>query len=641
MILEPAKKPRAAEDDSFTGVRIGVLLMIALLLLAVLIFRLWFLQILSGDTLANEAQNNQVREVVVEAPRGVIYDRNNQILVQNRAGLSVGMLSMDMPDPKKNAQEFETEISKLATLLGMTTQDLMKAYDKAKASPYTTYAVKEDVNKTDVEILKEHSSEYPGIEVESTFLRSYPNTSLAAQVLGYVGEVSSRDLDLPQFKSLPSGSHIGKDGVEKQYDSQLRGTDGKKTYQVDSSGHATKSLDSGNIPATPGNNLVLTIDGDLQKAAEKALVEAIDSAHKQSFVNASGGAIVALNPNNGQVLAMASYPSSDPSLWVGGMSSSNYSALTNKAAHQPLFNRALNGLYPAGSTFKPFVAATALNAGVITKDTAFHDSGTFSTSGQTWKCWKAGGHGDVSLVKAIEESCDVYFYNVGFKMYAQQGSVLQNGLRLFGFGRSTGIDLPQETNGSRVPDADWKASYYASASDPVARKWKTGDDINLAIGQGDLLVTPLQLAVALSALANGGTIYVPQLANAITDSSGNVIHQYEAEKRGELGINKDYLDTIREGMKLVTSSPNGTAYSTFKGFSISVAGKTGTAQKKPDDDYALFMGYAPADNPQIAVVCIIEQGGHGSSVAAPAVRKVMEQFFHTGSTGNSAVNVTE
>jgi penicillin-binding protein 2 len=543
------------------------------------------------------------------------------------------MLAMDMPDPKKKTAELNTEISKLAVLLGMTTKDLNDAYNKAKTSPYTTYAIKEDVKKTDVEILKEHSSEYPGIEVETTFLRNYPNGSLGAQLLGYVGEMSSSDSGLPQFKALANGSHIGLGGVERQYDSLLRGTDGKKTYSVDSSGRP-KGVEE-DVPAKAGNNLVLTIDSDLQKAAEKAIVEAIDSAHKQGFPKAAAGAVVAMDPNNGQVLAMASYPSTDPSVWVGGMSTSEYNQLKN-APNNPQVNRALNGLYPAGSTFKPFVAAAALNAGLITKDNVFHDSGTFTRSGTTWKDWKAGGHGDVSLVTAIEESCDVYFYNVGSLAYDRQGPVLETGLRLFGFGSSTGVDLPGETTHSRVPDSTWKASYYKKDN-----TWKPGDDINLSIGQGDLLVTPLQLAVGLSALANGGTVYVPHVAYEITDSSGKVIHRYEAEKRSELGISQANLNTIKEGMKLATANPNGTAYSAFKGFPYAVAGKTGTAQKKPEDDYALFIGYAPADNPQIVVVAIIEQGGHGSAVAAPVVRKVMEQFFHTGSTSGSVAHVTD
>lgn len=638
MIIEPGRKRRAPEDDSFIGVRIGVLLMVAGVLFAVLVFRLWYLQILTGDTYAGLANNNRVREVVVEAPRGVIYDRTEKVvLVQNRAGLSVGLLTMDMPNPKKEKTQFDAEMSKLSVLLDMTEADLLNDYTKAAKSPYTTFTIKEDVPENPVvTYLKEHNTEFPGVEVDKSYLRSYPNRSLAAQLLGYVGEVSANDLDQPQFKSLVSGSTVGKDGVERTYDSQLRGTDGEKTYEVDSAGNAKQQV--GDVSAKPGNNLVLTIDSELQKAAENAITDGIQRAYAQGFKKAAGGAVVALDPNTGQVLAMASYPSYDPTLWVGGMNASKYAELTNTASHNPLFNRAMNGLYPAGSTFKPFVAAAALSAGVITPDTMFTCNGRFSVASQTWKCWKSGGHGNVTLLKAIEQSCDVYFYNVGNLMFSQTGPVLQNGLRLFGFGRSTGIDLPGETTGSRVPDSTWKAQQGKTAVDKI---WKTGDDVNLAIGQGDLLVTPLQMAVALSALVNGGTVYVPQLAYKITDSKGNTIHEYEPEKRSELEISPTILNTIKQGMQLVTMDPSGTAYSTFRGFSISVGGKTGTAQKKPDDDYALFMGYAPADNPKIVVFAIIEQGGHGSSVAAPVVRKVMEQYFHTTSGSSVVQPVTE
>jgi penicillin-binding protein 2 len=638
VILERAKKRRPPEDDSFLGIRIGVLLLIVFVLFGVLAFRLWFLQILSGDQYVLKAKDNRVREVVVEAPRGVVYDRNGQILVENRAGLTVGLLPMDMPDPEEDPQGLQAELAKLSLLLGVSADDLRKAYDKAANDPYVTYTVKEDVAENPIiTYLEEHSDEFPGVEVEQTFLRSYPFHDLASHLLGYVGEVDAEDLDQQQFQGLLGGAHIGKNGIERTYDAQLRGTDGKRTVEVDAAGRPKRFLED--VAAKPGNNLVLTIDSELQAAAQDAIIDGIQRAHGENpDTGAAGGAVVALDPNTGQVLAMASFPTYDPSLWVGGMSTEKYAELNAEAAHNPLFNRALNGLYPAGSTFKPFVAATALNAGIITPDTIINCTGSFTDSGHTWKDWDEDGHGDVNLKQAIEQSCDVYFYKLGRMFYDQPTSVLQNGVGLFGFGKQTGIDLPYETDDSRVPDKVWKAEYYEN---DVDKKWKPGDDINLAIGQGDLLVTPLQMAVALSALANGGTVYVPYLGFQITDSSGNVIHQFEPEPRGELGMSSDILSVVREGMKLVTSNPSGTANETFEGFPIAVAGKTGTAEKKPEDDYALFIGYAPADNPQIAVVAVIEQGGHGSSVAAPVVRKVMEAYFHIEPSGTVTQDPTE
>ncbi|MGI5940100.1 MAG: penicillin-binding protein 2 [Thermoleophilia bacterium] len=639
-LLPPVKKKTPPQDDSFKAIRVGVLLLIALLLLGVLGFRLWFLQILTGDEYVASAENNRVREVVVEAPRGVIYDRNGRIMVENRAGLSVGLLPMDMIDPDDDPAGFRDEISRLADVLDMPVADLEKAYEKATQDPYMTLTVKEDVSKnTVVAYLKEHRLEFPGVQVEKSFVRNYPMGSFATHVVGYVGGVSAADLDEEQFATLSPVASVGKSGLERIYDSKLRGTDGWKAVEVDAFGHPKRFLED--VPPKPGNNLVLTIDNEVQQAAESAIEEGIQRAHQDGYKEAAGGAVVALDPRNGQVLALASYPDYDPSLWVGGMGSVKYKELTDEAAHNPLFDRAVNGLYPAGSTFKPFVAAAALNAGLVTPNTAFTCRGMFRASSQTWKCWDSGGHGTVGLVSALAESCDVYFYNLGRLLYEQKSPVLQDSVRLFGFGRATGIDLPNETTRSRVPDKDWKAAAGRTASDKL---WRPGDEINLAIGQGDLLVTPLQLAVGLSAIANGGTVWVPHLGLQITDASGNVIHQIEKEKRGELGISEDVLAPIKQGMRMVTSSSDGTAHAAFVDFPVTVAGKTGTAEKKPEDDYALFMGYAPADGssePEIVVVAIMEQGGHGSSVAAPMVRRVMDAYFRTESEELDVVPATE
>jgi penicillin-binding protein 2 len=635
VILEPARKKRSSEDDSFVGIRIGVLLIIVFTLFGVLGFRLWFLQILSGDSYVAVAKDNRLREVKVEAPRGVVYDRNGKIMVENRAGLSVGILPMDMYSPKNDPEKFQQEIYGLARILDISESDLMAAYDKAKKDPYVTYVVKEDVpENTVVAQIKEHSLEYRGVQVEAAYLRQYPFGALATHLLGFVGEVSQNDLDNEEFATLRAGATIGKDGVERKYDSFLRGTDGWKTVEVDAAGRPKRFLED--VAPTSGSNLVLTIDSELQEAAENALVEGIQRAHETTFVNAAGGAVVALDPRTGEILALASYPDYDPSLWVGGMTKTKYTELNAPQAHFPLFDRVIDGLYPAGSTFKPFVAAAALNAGLITPDTIFDCKGTYSVAQQKWKDWTT--HGNVNLVQAIAESCDDYFYNLGNLLYQQPSPVLQNGVRQFGFGQPTGVDLPGETSGSRVPDKYWKAETGKTALDRV---WRTGDEINLAIGQGDLLVTPMQMAVALSALANGGTLWVPHLGLRITDASNNIIHQFESEKRGSLGMSADILDLIRTGMTQVTSDPSGTAYGVFKGFPIAVAGKTGTAQKLPEQDYALFMGYAPAAAPEIAVVAIIEQGGHGSSIAAPVVRRVLEAYFHTQSGGSKVVPVTE
>jgi penicillin-binding protein 2 len=415
VILQPIKKKRPAEDDSFVGVRVGVLLLAALALFCVLAFRLWYLQILSGDDYVSYATSNRVRQVVVEAPRGVVYDRNGEVLVENRAGLSVGILPMDMWDEKESPHEFYAEIVALSDVLDMSVAVLLDDFNRAKKDPYVTYIVKEDVpENTVVAYLKEHSSDFRGVEVEKTFLRQYRNGALAAHLLGYVGEVSKRDLEQTEFAELKGkgGVHIGKDGVERTYDSYLRGTDGWKTVQVDASGRPLDFIED--VSAIAGNNLTLTINSRLQKEAENAILEGIERAHNDDYGKAAAGAVVALDPRTGEVLALASYPDYDPSLFVGGIDQTAYDALSLPEAHYPLFDRAVNGLYPAGSTFKPFVAAVALQAGVVTPNTIIYCDGRYSANKQTWKCWNTDGHGDVNLAQAIEHSCDVFFYNLGY-----------------------------------------------------------------------------------------------------------------------------------------------------------------------------------------------------------------------------------
>ena len=614
-------------EESSVGMRIGVLSMLGLALFAVLAFRLWDLQVLSGDQYVASASTNIERKIPVEAPRGVIYDRNGRLLVTNRGGLTVGLLPMAMKSPKTDLAGFESELSSLASLLDMPKADLASLYDEAAKDPYADTVVKEDVSLTSViDYLKEHSLDFPGIEVEAADLRSYPGKTLAAQVLGYVGKVSQKDLAQTQYAQLSPNDHVGKDGVESTYDHYLRGQDGYKTVEVDSAGRPIQYL--ADVAPTPGYNLTLTLDADLQKAAENALAQGINQAHVQGFAKADGGAVVALDPRTGQVLAMASYPTYDPSLWAGGMNSQVYARLNSKQANDPFFDRAIAGLYPAGSTFKPFVAATGLDSGAITPTSTFFCPGKFSLLGTVWKDWNPAPLGDVSLAQALEESVDVYFYNLGYKLYEQPGSVLQNGLEKFGFGQQTGIDLPGEQAGQ--------------VGKTSAQQTRTpGADINLAIGQGDLLVTPLQLALGFSAIANGGEVWVPHLGLQVTDASGNVVHQFDDQVAGKVGISPANLDAIRKGLRLVVSSPNGTAYQIFKGFPIAVAGKTGTAQMPPGDAEAWFAGYAPANDPQIVVVALVEHGGHGSSVAAPIVRSVMEAYFHTTSSANGAIKATE
>lgn len=628
--LQPAKRFRPPSEDPSVRIRLGVLFGVALVLFAVVVFRLWFMQVLSGDYYVAAADNNRVRTVSVQAPRGVIKDRNGEVLVENRAGLSVGVLPMDLTDAA-------AVLPKLAGILGLPLEEIEAKVEKAKKQdPYRVVVLAEDVSETPtVAYLKEHGNEFPGVRIEKSYLRKYPHGSLAAHVLGYVGEISEEELALERFKLLKPGAQVGKQGVEFFYDAYLRGTDGNRQIEVDAQGRPKRLLDA--VDPQPGNVLILSLDARLQQAAEAAIREGIKRAHADGFKDADAGAVVAMDPRTGEVLALVSYPDYDPAVWVGGIKQDVYESLIADSANKPLFNRAIGGLYPAASTFKAFVAATALREGLVSWDTVSNCTGTYRVSDQVLRCWNRDGHGEVNLVEAIMESCDVFFYRLGELFYEQTGSLLQEGVRRFGFGQTTGIDLPGESAG-RVPDKEWKRKVGQTDQDRI---WRPGDEVNLCIGQGDLLVTPLQLAVAYSAIANKGKLLVPRVAKMVTNASGVTVHEFGSEVRAELGLDSPQYAALYKGLELVTQDPNGTAYKAWVGFPIPVAGKTGTAEKLPDDDYAWFVGYAPMDNPQIVVVALVEKGGHGSSVAAPVVRRVMEAFFDTGDTGLGPVEWTD
>jgi len=629
LYLEPTRKQRSPSDDPSLGMRLGILAVVVLLAFSVLGFRLWFLQMISGDQYTVMADNNRLRTVTIEAPRGVVYDRGGpdegSALVENRAGLSVGILPMDLRNE-------EQVVPRLASILEVPEDELWQKIETAKEDPYVVTVLKEDVSEDDVvAYLEEHRVEFPGVRIEKAYLRDYPRDAFGTHLLGYVGEISEEELQGEKFRPLKAGAKVGKDGIEHTYDNFLRGVDGTSTVEVDSAGRPKREVSMS--PPLPGKNLWLTIDSSLQDAAERGIAEGIELAQSQGFAGADAGVVVALDPRSGEVLAMASYPDYPLSLWVGGMGDQEYATLTAEDSNNPLFDRALKGLYPAASTFKPFVALAALENDVITPDTVFTDPGFYQIGQQRWKCWEEDGHGEVNLVEAIMESCDTYFYNVGHKFYKREGPVMQDFVRQFGFGSPTGIDLPDEYFG-RVPDKDWKKEKGKTAED---KAWKPGDDVNLSIGQGDLLTTPLQLATGFAAIANASTedangrvklnLLVPRLALKVTDNAGNVEHEVETEKRAEIEVDADDLRAVKRGLELVTSEVGGTARAAFEGFPVAVAGKTGTAEKKPEDDYAWFMGYAPADQPEILVVALIEEGGHGSSVAAPVVRRVLERYF--------------
>lgn len=594
------------------ALRAGVLGGMAILLFAMLIFRIWFLQVLSGDQYVAMAEDNRIRYIAEEAPRGIIYDRNHKPLVENRAGLAVTVFPEALKDPQK-------ELSDLGAAIQTPVDDILKQLDLHKADTYSSVVVKKDITPEVKSFLIERIPLYfPGVDIKKLPLRDYPSGSQAAHVLGHVSPIDEQDLLDPHYQGHKTGDEVGKDGVEYQFDQYLKGIDGGREVEVDAEGRPKREVRS--IMAQKGNNVVLSLDTGLQKAAEDSLVWGIDLAHSRNYQAANGGAAIVMNPKTGEIYAMASFPSYDPKIWVGGISDSNYQGLTAAGANDPLLNRAMSGQYPPASTFKVVTAVAGLQEGIVTPLTDFICTGVWDVLSQPFKCW--GVHGDVALRTAIIQSCDTYFYNVGYRFYKANNEGIQRWGREMGLGKQTGIDLPGETIG-RVPDLEWKRSFGET---DVDKTWLPGDSVNLAIGQGDMLATPLQMATVYSIIANGGRSVKPHVGLWVEDKvTGGMVAGLQPEEGVQLPISAENLKPIQEGLAGATG-PGATVGDTFVGFPVPVAGKTGTAQVAGKTDYGWYVAYAPAADPQVVVVVLLEQGG-GGSVAAPTARKILEAYF--------------
>ena len=620
------------------ALRVAVMVGIAAALFGIILFRLWFLQVLSGQQFVAQANDNRLRSVKVVAPRGAIVDRSGTVIVDNRPGRAVGIRPMDVP-----AGQLPALVNDLATVLKMAPGKIQAKIDQQKlvGLPYDLVIVKQDVKPTVVSYLLEHVLTFPGVEIQNDYLRAYPQGDMAAQILGNMGEISQAQLKQKRFKGYSPGDMVGQQGLEWTYDRWLRGRDGVAKVEVDAMGRpkADAQVPGGRLPQ-PGDTLVTTIDAGVQAAAEKALAKAIDLAHSTGNPAANGGAAVVMDVHSGQVLAMASYPTYDPKVWTGGISAKDYKKLSAKGANYPLLSRATQESVSVGSTFKVVDAIAGLEEGVISPSTAFFCNGTFKIPNTTdniiWHCWLPGGHGMISLIPALAQSCDVYFYNVGYQFYLRQGTELEDWAKRLGMGKPSGIDIPGEVAG-RVPTPAWKQKYFETAIDKI---WKPGDSVNLAIGQGNMEATPLQLATTYAAIANGGTIVTPHLGLKVTDAQGQLVRSL-APTSGthKVEIAQGTLDAVRAGLR--EAATNGTSAPTFAGYPVPVAGKTGTAQVYGKGDYAWYASYAPANDPKYVVVVMIEQGGHGGTVAAPAARMIYDQLFHQKSSSITGSTVTD
>jgi penicillin-binding protein 2 len=657
--------PRVEEPYRFTpqlALRVGILAGLALVLFAILFLRLWALQVLSGDRYLNAAQNNQLRTVPVEAPRGSILDRNRRTIVSNVPGTAVQIWTADLPDEGRYAM-----FKKLSRILHVPMPKLTRALAESKDDPLTPILVKTAVHEDQVAALKERSAEFPGVEVVGTYLRDYEYRSLAAQVLGYVGEISKEELNRLEDAGYRAGDKIGKTGIEAAFDGYLRGKAGTAQLRVDSLGRPQGQGFRPRRPAQPGNNVRLTLDIGLQRAAERAIRDGIQLARNDDQFNANGGAIVALDPRDGAVLAMASNPTYKPSIYVGRVDPKKLGPVTNDRIAErfnfPGINRATAGVYPPGSTFKPLTALAAISDDLLSpyEYIQCQPYAEYGLDNHRFNNWNPFTNMPMALTTALAQSCDTYFYEIGNRYY-QRGenerpywTRMQDWARRFGFGTAPGLDIGGEEKGL-LPTPAWRKATYKG----IDRAWNPGDLIQMAIGQKDITVTPLQMARFYAALANGGKLVTPYIVSAVEQPAGDnqlpvTLDTFPPAPPKAIKVDPQALSVVRDGLYEATHDTNGTSSGVFGSFPVPVAGKTGTAEKVVNlpgypvghqEDQAWWCGWGPFDGqtyvtrtgarrPPLVVCAVIENGGHGGTAAAPAALKVFEYWFqeHAGVQG--------
>ncbi len=645
--------PRVEEPYRFTpqrGLRVAVLGVLALGIFAVLFLRLWALQVLAGTRYLHQAQNNQLRSVPLEAPRGPILDRNGRILVTNVAGTKALLWPNDMPKQRGR----DTEVRRLAAILRIPRGEILAKIKEHAQDPLTPITLQVAVHKEQVDYILEHGDEFRGVKIVQTYLRRYKSEALASQLLGYDGRISPVQLKDLRKQGYKPDDVIGQAGVEATYDQSIRGKTGIQVLSVDSLGRPRGGFIK-RQDAQPGYALRLTIDISLQRAAERAIRYGIELARKDGHWAANGGAIVALDPRDGSVLALASNPTYRPGVWVGRVDPKAVAPLIDleaaKKANYPGLDRAIQGTYPAGSTFKPVTALAAMETKLVTPYQTLQCTPLYvvhgaTGAGQTFKNWDPYRNQPMTMTEALAASCDTYFYQLGYQIYglpSSYGHPLQNWAGRFGFGQRTGIDIGPENPGL-LPTPAWRQQTFTKKTDPLHWQedslWKPGDSIQLAIGQKDLLVTPMQLARFYALIATGKLV-TPHVAEDI-EVPGNghvgakVLRRFTPPARSS-GVDPNILSVVRQGLLDATHSTEGTATAVFGTFKVPIAGKTGTAEKivplpgypaGHSEDQSLFCGYGPANAPEIVVCSLIENGGHGGTAAAPAALKVFEQYFH-------------
>lgn len=569
------------------------------------LLRLFSLQVLQGERYRELSEENRIRVEILTAPRGEIRDRKGRLLADSVPSFTVTLDPFDKAYTRSPGR-LDSTLAALGPILGVDPGELKDKIQRERKVSFLPIRLKRNVDIQSVAFVSEHRDRLPGVEVESEPLRRYPLGLMASHLLGYVGEISDKELIDPRYSDYLSGDLVGRMGIERKYESSLRGQDGKRFLEVNALGRKAELLgDKHPILPRRGTDLTLTIDLDVQRAAEDA------------FEADARGAVVALDPRNGEVLALASKPNYDPNEFSTGISQARWDQLSGGGNH-PLFNRAIQAAYPPGSTLKPFCALAALECGAITPNTGFAQSctGEYRFGSRVFGCWKHEGHGRLGMHDAIVRSCDVYFYQLGLRVGLRRLSEFMARLTL---SQKTGIDLPQERRGL-FPDESWYDKRFG------AGRWSRGVTLNVTIGQGEASLTPVKLAQLAAFVANGGTLWRPHLIRSVSEN-GLPPSEPPDSLRQVVGVSASNLALVRSAMASVVSDPNGTG-GQARLDSISVAGKTGTAQNPHGKDHALFICFAPVEAPRIAVAVLVENAGHGSTAAAPIARKVLEAFFH-------------
>jgi penicillin-binding protein 2 len=602
------------QEQYYFRLRLGFAVIVVLTCLGLLAGRLYFLQMTKYDYFQTLAENNRISLVPIAPNRGLILDRNGVVLAHNFFAYTLEITPAKVKD-------VEQTINDISELVEVSSND-RKRFKKLRAQSHSFESVplRTHLNEQEAARFAVNRYRFPGVEIKSRLFRHYPHGEMGSHLIGYIGRINDRDLealeesgDLSNYKG---SDHIGKSGLEQYYERNLHGTTGFQQVEIDADGHAVRVLSS--TPPIHGDNLVLSVDIQLQRIAEQAFGE-------------RRGAMVAINPKNGEVLAYVSMPTFDPNLFVDGIDSESWKAL-NESLDRPLINRPMRGIYPPGSTFKPFVALAGLEAGKRAPPFSIADRGYFMLPGHShrYRDWKPGGHGQVDIRKAIAVSCDTFFYGLAMELGIEK---LTSFVSHFGFGKPTGLDLKGEIDGL-LPTPEWKWRRWKQV-------WYPGETVIVGIGQGYTLVTPLQLAQATAVLANNGVTIRPHLVSSIEETATGIKRPVPVITTDKVILDPENIEIVKRGMMDVTV-PGGTAASIGAGSPYAIAAKTGTAQvigikqnEKWDEDkvaerlrdHALFIAYAPAENPTIAVAVIVENGSHGGSAAGPVARKVMDYYL--------------